>query len=92
LCHQFIAGQCIRPPPAPRSFGTGCAERKFKLVDATYRSDFKKLNELNFARFEAKLGELRAELKSEIEKGLKEQTRYMFLAWASLMAAIIWKG
>jgi hypothetical protein len=61
-------------------------------VDATYRSDFKKLNELNFARFEAKLGELRAELKSEIEKGLKEQTRYMFLAWASLMAAIIWKG
>ena len=86
----------------------------FNLVDATYRGDLKDLNELNFARFDAKLeqrvatidakleqlraevdaklDQLRAELKMEIEKGLKEQTRYMFLAWASLMAAILWKG
>jgi hypothetical protein len=61
-------------------------------VDATYRSELKESNELNFLRFEAKLGELRAELKSEIEKGLKDQTRFMFLAWASLMAAVLWKG
>jgi hypothetical protein len=57
-----------------------------------YRSELKESNELNFARFEAKLGELRADLKAELRKGLKEQTRFMFLAWASLMAAILWKG
>lgn len=38
----------------------------FNQVDATYRSDLKDLNELNFARFGSKLdqgvGELRAEL------------------------------
>jgi len=28
----------------------------FNLVDATYRSDLRELNELNFARFDAELG------------------------------------
>jgi len=28
----------------------------FNAVDATYRTDLRELNELNFARFEAKLG------------------------------------
>jgi hypothetical protein len=42
----------------------------FNQVDATYRSDLRELNELNYARFEAKLeqrlAELRGELRSEI--------------------------
>ncbi len=42
----------------------------FNQVDATYRADLRELNELNFARFDAKLeqrmAELRGELKSEI--------------------------
>ena len=45
----------------------------FNSVDATYRSDLKELNELNFARFDAKLeqriAELRAELRSEMREG-----------------------
>jgi hypothetical protein len=39
-------------------------------VDATYRADLRELNELNYARFDAKLeqrlAELRSELRSEI--------------------------
>lgn len=42
----------------------------FNQVDATYRSDLREINELNFARFDAKvdqrLAELRLELKGEI--------------------------
>jgi len=42
----------------------------FNAVDLTYRADLRELNELNFARFDAKLEqrlvELRAELRGEI--------------------------
>ena len=38
----------------------------FNLVDAAYRSDLKELNELNFARFDAKLEQRLAELRAEI--------------------------
>src|SRR6202795_1054110 len=42
----------------------------FNAVDATYRSDLRELNELNFARFDAKLeqriAEVRADLHAEI--------------------------
>jgi hypothetical protein len=35
-------------------------------VDATYRSDLRDLNELNFARFDASLGQRLSELRSEM--------------------------
>ena len=42
----------------------------FNQVDATYRADLRELNELNYARFDAKLeqrlAELRGEVRSEI--------------------------
>ena len=45
----------------------------FNAVDATYRSDLRELNEVNFARFDAKLeqriAELRAELQTEMRTG-----------------------
>ena len=41
----------------------------FNLVDATYRSDLKELNELNFARFDAKLEQRIAELRAEMQVG-----------------------
>ncbi len=41
----------------------------FNLVDATYRSDLRELNELNFARFEAKLEQRIAELRAEMQAG-----------------------
>jgi hypothetical protein len=47
----------------------------FNAVDATYRNDLRELNELNFQRFDATLGqrlaELRAELRDEIA-GLRQ--------------------
>jgi hypothetical protein len=35
-------------------------------MDATYRSDLREVNELNFARFDAKLEQRMAELRAEI--------------------------
>lgn len=103
----------------------------FNAVDATYRGDLRELNEVNFARFDAKLeqrlAELRAELSvrmdrleskldgkldravaehafaqlnaridqatatldAKLERRLGEQSRWLLLAWATLLAAMI---
>ena len=44
----------------------------FNLVDATYRSNLKELNELNFARFDAKLEQRVAALDAKIERLVAE--------------------
>ena len=44
----------------------------FNQVDATYRSDLRKLNELNFARFDAKLEQRMAQLEAKIEQRLAQ--------------------
>lgn len=48
----------------------------FNNVDATYRSDLRELNELNYARFDAKLeqrlAELASQLRLEFRSGLSE--------------------
>ena len=58
-------------------------------VDATYRSDLRELNELNFARFDAKLeqrlAELRAELRGEIGE-LRAESRSGFASVRGEMA------
>lgn len=51
----------------------------FNAVDATYRSDLRELNELNFARFDAKLEQRLAELESRL-------TRRMFGFWVAQAA------
>jgi hypothetical protein len=101
----------------------------FNAVDLTYRSDLRELNELNFARFDAKLeqrfaqaeartdqrfaefevsvarrfaeSEVRIErrfsqtdakidqLEAKMERRLGDQSRWLFVAWASLLVAII---
>ncbi len=38
----------------------------FNQVDATYRTELRELNELNFARFDAKLEQRIAELRAEL--------------------------
>src|SRR5207302_11444828 len=40
----------------------------FNLVDATYRSDLRELNELNFARFDAKVEQRWAQLDAKLEQ------------------------
>ncbi len=42
----------------------------FNQVDATYRSEFRELFEVNFARFDAKLEQRIAELRAEFKEGL----------------------
>lgn len=58
-------------------------------VDASYRAELRELNDLNFARFEARLEQRIAELRLDLERGFKEQTRWMFLAWSTLLIPII---
>src|SRR5436309_1169295 len=41
----------------------------FNSVDATYRSDLRELNELNFARFDAKLEQRLAQVRAEMQAG-----------------------
>jgi hypothetical protein len=57
----------------------------FNAVDATYRADLREVNELNFARFEAKLGERLAELESRL-------SWRMFAFWAPTALAVIGTG
>ena len=42
----------------------------FNTLDATYRSDLRELNDLNFARFDAKLEQRLAELRGEFRATL----------------------
>ncbi len=57
----------------------------FNTVDATYRADLRELNELNFARFDAKLGQRLAELESRL-------TWRMFAFWAPTALAVVGTG
>jgi hypothetical protein len=68
----------------------------FNAVDATYRADLRELNELNFTRFEAKLGErlthLRAELKVEFAEQLRaletRLIRWMLSLWITTLLGL----
>ncbi len=44
----------------------------FNQVDATYRADLRELNELNFARFDAKLEQRWAQLDAKLEQRVAE--------------------
>ena len=50
-------------------------------VDTTYRSELREQNEMNFARFDAKLEQRLAELKAELIK-------WMFLFWAGTIVPL----
>ncbi len=72
----------------------------FNAVDLTYRQDLQAINELNFARFDANVGQRFAEfevrwekrfadLEVRIERRFAEQTRSLFLAWTTLGVGIV---
>lgn len=69
----------------------------FNQVDAAYRAELREQNDLNFARFDAKLeqriGELRAELKGEIRSelaGLRaDLIKWMFIFWAGTTMTVL---
>ncbi len=63
-------------------------------MDATYRSELRELNELNFARFDAKLEQRVAEVRRDTDSGFArleqrigdlkaELIRWMFTFWAT---------
>jgi hypothetical protein len=59
----------------------------FNRVDLTYRTELRELNDLNFARFDAKLEQRTAEVRAEMRAGFAEQraalVKWMFLFWAA---------
>ena len=83
----------------------------FDQVDTTYRNELREQNEANFARFDAKLEQRIAELRSEfqwglselrtelrvglaemrsaLEKSLRVQTAWFFVAWATMFATMV---
>ena len=65
----------------------------FNTVDATYRADLRELNELNFARFDAKLeqrlAELSASLRVEIAQVKSDLVKWMFVFWAPTALGVI---
>ena len=54
----------------------------FNAVDNTNRADLRELNELNFARFDAKLEQQLAQVKSDLVK-------WMFAFWAPTALATV---
>ncbi len=57
----------------------------FNSVDATYRGDLRELNELNFARFDAKLEQRLAQLEAKLEVEFEQRlahTKTSILAWS----------
>jgi hypothetical protein len=57
----------------------------FNQVDETYHADLRELNELNFARFDAKTEQRLAQVKSDLVK-------WMFAFWAPTAIAVIGTG
>ena len=65
----------------------------FNQVDATYRSDLRELNDLNWARFEAKLdqriADVRADLRAAVAQLETKLIRWMFLFWVGTLGTLI---
>jgi len=60
----------------------------FNMVDATYRSELRELNELNYARFDAKLEQRIAELRAEFNSRIAELRADMHAGFAKLDAKV----
>jgi hypothetical protein len=59
------------------------------MVDATYRGDLRELNDLNFARFDAKLEQRLAELRTELLTALAAQRAELLGAIAAQRGDLI---
>jgi len=64
----------------------------FNTVDLTHRADLRELNELYYSRFDAKLEQRLAELRSELLTAIaglrSELVRWMFGFWVSTLLGI----
>ncbi|MGA2382670.1 MAG: hypothetical protein ABSG61_04470 [Gemmatimonadales bacterium] len=57
-------------------------------VDLSYRQEFRELFEAHFGRFEARLGQQTAELRSEMGRQETRLIRWMFGFWVGAWLAI----
>ncbi len=57
-------------------------------MDTTYRTDLREVNELNFARFDAKLDQRVAELRQEMATLRADMIKWMFVFWAGNVATM----
>ncbi len=61
----------------------------FNETDTTYRAELRELNDLNFARFDAKLEQRLAEVRAELQTEIRTRTadlganliKWMFIFW-----------
>jgi BMFP domain-containing protein YqiC len=60
----------------------------FNAVDATYRSDLRELNELNFARFDAKLEQRVSTLEARLEQRIATLETHLNERFAQLEAKL----
>jgi hypothetical protein len=60
----------------------------FNLVDSTYRADLREFNELNFARFDAKLEQRVAELHAKLDQRVTELQARIDQRMAELQAVL----
>ena len=58
-------------------------------VDAASQNSLRDLNEANFARFDDRLERRFSQLEAMLERRLGEQTRWLYVSWATLMAVNI---
>ena len=61
----------------------------FNQVDATYRSDLRETNELNWARFESRLAQCVAEVRADLARLETKLIRWMFLFWIGQAATTV---
>ena len=60
----------------------------FNAVDLSYRQEFRDLFEANFGRFEARLAQQTAELRSDMSRLETRLVRWMFGFWVGAWLAI----
>jgi len=61
----------------------------FNQVDTTYRSELREINDLNWARFEAKLEQRIAELRTDLAHLETKLIHWMFLFWVGTLGTLI---
>ena len=81
-----VAVDCLPSAPSVglEKFGddiTNALVDWFNRVDATYRTELRELNELNFGRFDAKLEALESRLETRMAAFEARIIKWMFLFW-----------
>ena len=61
----------------------------FNAVDATYRNDLRELNDLNWARFEAKLVSEIGRIDTRMATFEARVIKWMFLFWVGTLGTLI---